>query len=141
MNEQMQNALIEIIQKASSGIDTSVSFLSSEIPEVISQLLLWNIAASSVGMALSAIVIAISVSMIVWMMKLYGRGRDTGKPNWVHDGGGYDALRELVIPVSCVLFICLVAGPIVFVGNLMEVLKIWLAPKIWLIEYAASLAK
>ena len=137
----MQNALIEIIQKASSGIDTSVSFLSSEIPEVISQLLLWNIAASSVGMALSAIVIAISVSMIVWMMKLYGRGRDTGKPNWVHDGGGYDALRELVIPVSCVLFICLVAGPIVFVGNLMEVLKIWLAPKIWLIEYAASLAK
>ena len=137
----MQNALIEIIQKASSGIDTSVSFLSSEIPEVVSQLLLWNITASSVGMALSAIVIAISVSMIVWMMKLYGRGRDTGKPNWVHNGGGYNAMRERVIPVSCVLFICLVAGPIVFVGNLMEVLKIWLAPKIWLIEYAASLAK
>ena len=137
----MQNALIEIIQKASSGIDTSVSFLSSEIPEVISQLLLWNITASSVGMALSAIVIAISVSMIAWMMKLYGRGRDTGKPNWVHDGDGYNALRKRVIPVSCVLFICLVAGPMVFVGNLMEVLKIWLAPKIWLIEYAASLAK
>ena len=141
MNEQMQNALVDIIQKASSGIDASVSFLSSEIPDVISQLLLWSITASSVGMALSAIVIAISVSMIVWMMKLYGRGRDTGKPNWVHDGDRYNALRERVIPVSCVLFICLVVGPIVFVVNLMEVLKIWLAPKIWLIEYAASLAK
>lgn len=141
MNEQMQNALVEIIQKASSGIDASVSFLSSEIPDVISQLLLWNITASSVGMVLSAIVIAISVSMIVWMMKLYGAGRDTGKPNWVHDGGIRNPMRERVIPVSCTLFICLVVGPILFVGNLMEVLKIWLAPKIWLIEYAASLAK
>ena len=137
----MQNALVDIIQKASSGIDAPVSFLSSEIPDVIGQLLLWNITASSVGMALSAIVVAISVSMTVWMMKLYGRGRDTGNPNWVHDGEKYNPLRERVIPVSCVLFIAIVIGSIVFVGNLMEVLKIWLAPKIWLIEYAASLAK
>ena len=141
MNEQMQNALVEIIQKASSGIDASVSFLSSEIPDVISQLLLWSITASSVGMALSAIVIAISVSMIVWMMKLYGSGRDTGKPNWVHDGEKYHPVRERVIPVSIVLFISLLVSLVVFVTNLMEVLKIWLAPKIWLIEYAASLAK
>lgn len=141
MNEQMQSALVEIIQKASSGIDASVSFLSSEIPDVISQLLLWNITASSVGMVLSAIFIAMSVSMVIWMMKLYGRGRDTGKPNWVHDGEKYSPLRERVIPVSIVLFISLLVSPVVFVANLMEVLKIWLAPKIWLIEYAASLAK
>lgn len=141
MNEQMQNALVEIIQKASSGIDASVSFLSSEIPDVISQLLLWNITASSVGMFVSAIVIGSSLSMIVWMMKLYGAGRDTGKPNWVHDGEKYNPLRERVIPVSIVLFLALLVSPIVFIANLMEVLKIWLAPKIWLIEYAASLAK
>ena len=137
----MQNALVDIIQKASSGIDASVSFLSSEIPDVIGQLLLWNITASSVGIALSAIVIAISVSMIVWMMKLYGRGCDTGNPNWVHDGEKCNPLRERVIPVSIFLFLALIVGPIVFVANLMEVLKIWLAPKIWLIEYAASLSK
>lgn len=141
MNEQMQNALVEIIQKASSGIDASVSFLSAEIPDVISQLLMWSITASSVGMALSAIAMAISISIIVWMMKLYGAGRDTGKPNWVHDGERYRPLRERVIPVSCVLVISTAVSPIVFVVNMMEVLKIWLAPKIWLIEYAASLAK
>lgn len=141
MNEQMQNALVEIIQKASSGMDASVRFLSSEIPDVISQLLLWNITASSVGMALSAIVLAMSVSMIVWMIKLYGTGRDTGKPNWVHDGERHLPLRDLVIPLSVVLFLALLVSPIFFIANMMEVLKIWLAPKIWLIEYAASLAK
>lgn len=141
MNEQMQSALVEIIQKASSGIDASVNFLSEEIPDVIGQLLLWNITASSVGVVISAIIMGVSASVIVWMVNLYSIGRDTGKPNWVHDGEKHYPLRTTVTPVLIVLFVALSVSSIAFVWNLMEVLKILIAPKIWLIEYAASLAK
>ena len=41
MNEQLQSALVKIIDKTMSGIDASVGFLSAEIPEVITQLLTW----------------------------------------------------------------------------------------------------
>ena len=48
MNEQLQKALVELIGKASNGIDASVSFLSAEIPDVIHQLLLWYAAKSAI---------------------------------------------------------------------------------------------
>ncbi|AGH31896.1 hypothetical protein VPIG_00038 [Vibrio phage PWH3a-P1] len=41
MNEQLQQALAQIIEKAMTGLDQTVDFLSAEVPDVIYQLLLW----------------------------------------------------------------------------------------------------
>jgi len=41
MNEQLQTAVVEILNRAISGIDASVDFMQAELPEVIEQLLLW----------------------------------------------------------------------------------------------------
>ena len=41
MKENLQNALVEILNRAISGIDSSVAFMQAELPDVISQLLTW----------------------------------------------------------------------------------------------------
>ncbi len=43
MEEQANKILVELLQKASNGIDAAVSFSQAQIPDVVHQLLLWNI--------------------------------------------------------------------------------------------------
>ena len=38
MNDKLQEALVEIINKATTGIDNTVSFLSDQLPDVVQQL-------------------------------------------------------------------------------------------------------
>lgn len=48
MEEQANKILVELLQKASNGIDAAVSFSQAQIPDVIHQLLMWH-AVSSAG--------------------------------------------------------------------------------------------
>ena len=41
MNEQLQGALVEILNRTISGIDASVGFMEAQLPDVIEQLLMW----------------------------------------------------------------------------------------------------
>lgn len=120
MNEQANKVLAELLQKASNGIDAAVSFSQAQIPDVIHQLLVWN----SVSSALAQIVgILIIILPIVYSVK-----------KW-----------ELICDNDCQPFmlchiITLPIGLLVVAENF-DWLKIWLAPKLYLIEYAASLMK
>ena len=49
MNEQMQQALIKIIEKANSGVDASINFLGDQLPDVVHQLLTWGLLSSIVS--------------------------------------------------------------------------------------------
>ncbi|XRP56942.1 hypothetical protein AAG927_017115 [Enterobacter hormaechei] len=42
MNEQANKILVELLQKATNGIDAAVSFSQAQIPDVIHQLLVWE---------------------------------------------------------------------------------------------------
>ena len=44
MNEELQKALAELLSKANNGIDAAGGFIEAELPEVISQLLMWKTA-------------------------------------------------------------------------------------------------
>lgn len=43
MNEQLQVALAQLLGKTIGGIDSSVAFVQSELPDVIQQLLMWYV--------------------------------------------------------------------------------------------------
>lgn len=154
MNEQMQEALTEIIKKASGGIDASISFLSREIPDVVQQLLLWNVVKSGLLFAIGLFFLCASV--VLWRTKIgmsKSEAREAykkGEP-WTRYGGSgngsvtsieYDAIMALPeygksrIPAAALMIL----GVIWLTINL-GWLQIIIAPKIWLIEYAASLAK
>ena len=73
MNESLQQALISIITKVTSGIDTSISFLSQQIPDVIQQLLVYNFWISIIHFAVATILflilVVIDIKLGIWVHK------------------------------------------------------------------------
>ncbi|ELY2536613.1 hypothetical protein SMB94_004005 [Cronobacter sakazakii] len=149
MNEQANKILVDLLQKASNGIDAAVSFSQAQIPDVIHQLLVWNMVHS-----LIMTLIAISTIPLVFLfVKRQCRKVEVGKfgnegyswdkgnpkysPTMVWDSKG--ELSLLIAPGAAVLFFWVLW--VIVVVTKMTWLKIWLAPKLYLIEYAASLVK
>lgn len=149
MNEQANKILVELLQKAANGIDAAVSFSQAQIPEVVHQLLVWNLVHS-----LIMTLIAIStIPLIFWFVKRqcqkveigkfgnegysWDRGNPKYSPTMVWDSKG--ELSFLIVPGAAVL--CFWGLWVIAVVTKMTWLKIWLVPKLYLLEYAASLIK
>ena len=122
MNEQLQGALSELIGKVNSGADTAIDFLGAELPDVIQQLLLWygiyNFILFIIGLVI--FVAGYYLALVKYRAAIQKELSGGGEPLW-----------------ALILF----APAISFTMLNLTWLKIWIAPKIWLIEYAASIAK
>ncbi|WDB94478.1 hypothetical protein [Escherichia albertii] len=149
MEEQANKILIELLQKASNGIDAAVSFSQAQIPDVVHQLLLWNM----VDSLIKTLIAILTIPLVFWFMKkqyqkveigifdnegwLWEKGKPKYKPTMIWESNG--KISFLILPLAAV-FVLWVSFIIAVVTN-MTWLKIWLAPKLYLIEYAASLVK
>ncbi|HCQ4576738.1 TPA: hypothetical protein OKV73_004604 [Escherichia albertii] len=149
MEEQANKILVELLQKASNGIDTAVSFSQAQIPDVVHQLLLWNM----VDSLIKTLIAILTIPLVFWFMKkqyqkveigifdnegwLWEKGKPKYKPTMIWESNG--EISFLILPLAAV-FVLWVSFIIAVVTN-MTWLKIWLAPKLYLIEYAASLVK
>lgn len=121
--EPLKVALMEIVNSAIAAKD----FLLAEIPDVIYQLLLWNFWYYLVICIAPTLVWASINSIFFIFIVPYLVEKDIGDA-WIPIcifGLGADAV---------------LTGWMVYGWNL-QWLQIWIAPKIWLIEYAANLVK
>lgn len=142
MNEQLQKSLAQVIEQATSGVQAGVSFLSAELPDVIHQLLMWKMV-ESLAMCIAGFVIA-SV-MTYFFIKHSGVGAKTNESDsrWrthratLTHGEDGDIAPWIPVTVIVPVLTALLCASLV---NL-DWLKIWIAPKVYLIEYAASLVK
>lgn len=129
MNDQLQTALAAILGKATDAVMAGVSFLQAELPDVVRQLLLWKLVE---GISLGAVA---GIFLAVWgivgfrVTKRISDASDSWERGWPWFVYGMIS----IIPVG--------ALSTAFVSNVLNALQIWLAPKIYLIEYAAKLAK
>lgn len=126
MNETLQNAVAEILERTINGIDSSVAFMQAELPDVISQLLMWY------GVKSAVLTIA-GVLILIGMLA-------ADRAAFRHLLENYDTDELLLLwglMGSIARFLYLV--PIYMIN--LEWLQIWIAPKIWLMEYAASIVK
>ena len=121
MNEQLQQAITKMIEKALSGLDAGAEFLSGEIPDVVMQLMLWHGVRSIVECAIGVFIVVAGFYMLKRYHHIVARCCSNGAEPLLLFTHGW--------PLIGIAFINL------------EWLKIWLAPKVWLIEYAASLVK
>lgn len=141
MDEKLQAALAELINKANQGVDGAVSLMSAELPDVIHQLLVWGLAQAVLSVFIEALFLTLLCFSVVKAIRDYSLADNGGRPNWIHDGMKYFPITPtgmifcLIVPFS----ICVCAAAMII--DIFEAAKIWIAPKIWLIEYAASLAK
>lgn len=152
MNEQMQAALVRLIEKAQSGIDNSVSFLSAEIPDVVHQLLMWHAIRSFAWFVLFALFIFLGwrVFRKTGMTKDEARAAYERKEGWTIAKGYYSipsSEYSHIVGAPCDHFWYKAWGSaMIIIGVLLAMtalnwLQILIAPKVWLIEYAASMAK
>lgn len=141
MNEQLQTALAEMLGKANAGIDAGATFLQAQLPDVIQQLLLWKATFSALQCAIGALLlIGAAVSLRVYRRKRVpgAEGQKYGayQATFVFDDDGNPL--PTILPLIVAQVASLIIGLVLLNATW---LQIWLAPKIYLIEYAASLAK
>lgn len=141
MNDQLQNALSALIMKANSGIDASTKFLSAEIPDVVRQLIVWNIARETVWLVFGIVMLITATLVVRKMIRDYKTSSKTLERSWVHDGSSYKPATESCFLTSVACGLALIIGLIISASCVFKLLQLWLAPKVWLIEYAASLTK
>ena len=125
MSEQTNKLLAELLQKAVSGLDSAVAFSQAQLPEVIHQLMYWK--AASYGLR-----IVVMSLLFLGCVVLFRKGVEWGR-GWEIEGIGIISVIASVV-VGLVLMCLLFA-------NADNLLQLWLAPKIWLIEYAVDLAR
>ncbi|HGN2348342.1 TPA: hypothetical protein ACKR1W_002776 [Proteus mirabilis] len=139
MNEQVLRALTDLLEKASNGIDSTVAFSQANLPEVIHQLLTWKMTMGVIWSVVGVALIALAIFMPIWARKAKSNGAiwtyHAGEINYNINSVMYDLFRA-ILPVP-ILFL----GVVIFIGGFSMWLKILLAPKLYLIEYTASLIK
>ena len=149
MNEQANKILAELLQKAADGIDAAVSFSQAQIPDVIHQLLVWKFTKSLVITLIILATIPVAVKFVRAMLKRepdgvfdnegysWDRGNPKYKPTLIWQRDGNMNPLTIIFAAGCVFYVVIAFGLIID----LTWLKIWLAPKLYLIEYAASLVK
>ncbi len=130
MNDQLQKVLADIITRVTSGADAAIQFGKEQIPEVLKQLLIWNFTFSFlVWFSATAII----VGYVIWMLTKF-KWWQSNKAKTTRD---QDSMYTAITIIWGVITFIMV---FVFWSNL-DWLKIWVAPKLYLLEYAASLIK
>lgn len=125
MNEQAQKILVDLLQKASNGIDSAVSFSQAQIPDVIQQLLMWHVVSSAAIQVACVLGIIILCWLAVKVARVMSKNIDD---------------IDFMMVIHCAIAVIIIILLIVICFHF-DWLKIWLAPKLYLIEYAASLVK
>jgi len=129
MNDQLQTALAEMINKSTTGIEKASGFLQAEIPDVVRQLLLWHGIQDFICFCTGLVLLA------GWGYCL----RRFVIKNWAVIKEKDDNEGFLITMLALICGVVLVI-PFAFIFPLTW-LKIWIAPKVWLLDYAASLVK
>ena len=130
MNEQLQKVLADIITRVTSGADATIQSGKEQIPEVLKQLLVWNF-------TFSLLLCVISLSIIVsylWWMRVKWKW-------WMHNKASTSISTDNLYSIITFIWSMLVVISLITFFSNLDWLKIWVAPKLYLLEYAASLIK
>jgi hypothetical protein len=135
MNEKLQQALGDLLNNTMSGISSAKDFLVSELPEVIQQLLMWHAVYNFILFVIALLFIInffICGYVLMKKIKWVSEKKDDWGDSQISKQGIFGIVYGILSLVSC----------LVALTNLNFIwLKIWVAPKVWLIEYAANLVK
>lgn len=127
-SQGLEGALVDIIQQVSGGVKQGVDFLQAEIPDVVKQLLMWKFA-EAVVWAIGSLVLSLQLIPVgIWAVKYHQKYY-----------GDYDVPGHIFASVLSLVVSGIAVGQLF--THALEALKIYIAPKVWLIEYAASLVK
>lgn len=125
LEDKASELLVKMIDVTVQSVSDVVEFGKQQIPEVIHQLIMWNIAKVSIWLI-------VGIVILVFLCKI----GNTLKPGLNASEKGLGTFVQGIFWA-----IGLAVGGSVLVTNLLQLAYIVIAPKVWLIEYAAELIK
>lgn len=126
MNEQANKALSDLITNAASGLNGAIEFSKQQIPDVIHQLLLWN-SVSSILSQISCLILIVLLSLRA--ARVLARALE---------GGDY---MRFIAAAHLLVGAVLIPLAIIAFFDCFDWLEILIAPKLYLLQYAAHLIK
>ena len=143
VQNELQNELVKILTDTANTAGQAKDFILSELPDVVSQAMLWH----GIHSALMTIFgLGIFIIIYIVIKKYTGVGEkidpkneystNNHKVTLTHDNDGDDHAGIIFTPI-----LMTVSGIIGMTMLNLTWLKIWIAPKLWLIEYTATLIK
>lgn len=130
MNEQWEKVLSSLITKVTTGADAVIQFGSEQLPEVLKQLLIWNFTYS---LLLWVISLSILIGYLWWMSVKWKW--------WMHNKATTSMSTDNLYSIITFIWSILAFPSLIMFFSNLDWLKIWVAPKLYLLEYAASLIK
>lgn len=121
MNEELQTVLAEFVKGFTATGKGVVDFATVQIPDVVQQALMWY-GIYNFLLFIGAVIIACTGTYL--NVKIFKWNKKT-------NNGDLLPIMFTTIPAT-ILSACMMFN--------LDWLKIWIAPKLWLIEFAASLA-
>ncbi|MEA1971965.1 MAG: hypothetical protein U9N34_01510 [Candidatus Cloacimonadota bacterium] len=124
MNDKLNIQLAQILADVSATVGEAKTFVVAELPDVVQQLLIWYGVYYFIIFSLCVLTLA-SIVYIIFKYTI------PAQKKW--DGRSFPPALQALFAGSLPVFITF---------NIINLqwLKIWIAPKIWLIEYAATLS-
>lgn len=135
--KSLDNALATMINASVQGAGDAIAWAKYQIPDVIHQLLVWQCIKHCIYVLCSSLILTICCFVIkhcILKIKEYKAYNRTVSYGDSKDIEGWVILCLVSTIVSLTLFCAAIS-------DLLTVLQIWIAPKIYLLEYAAQLLK
>lgn len=129
MDKTLQDALASLINKTVDGVEASTAFLSAELPDYIVQMLMWY--------GVYNFILFLTPVVLSLVLYRYIKNTETWVCTATQANGHYDGPT---IRMGVTIGLLMVTMAALATGLNLTWLKIWIAPKVWLVEYAASLA-
>lgn len=128
--DSLDTALATAVNKAISVAGDTTDFLAGQLPDFITQLLMWHAVYSAIWCGISLVLFSLARVFYRWGVKQTTRTLPNGETT----------VDEEIIPVVLCTALIIAVGMMFFFSNL-EWLQILVAPKVFLVEYAAQLVR
>lgn len=140
MNETFVDAMNLLIQKTLTGVDNTVTFLSAQIPDVLRQLITFNIVKESILILVLFIPIIIYITTLAHINK-QKKNKNKGSiwiDKYTNDAVDY---KESVFVLAIIGGFIVVGCGLSVIDHILNLAELVFAPKVWLLEYASDLIK
>lgn len=125
LKDKGSEMLVKMIDFTVQSMNDVLEFSKQQIPDVIHQLLMWKATNSLVWLTVGIIIL---LGAIFWGKKVNKWGKEQRE-------------EEIYIFGHLLTALLTFASFCFIIYNLLEVLQIWIAPKVYLIQMAADLVK
>lgn len=140
MENSVEEALARLIERATSGINEVVEFSQAQLPDVIEQLLMWNMTESLITFFVPLFFMLLFFTILFCQVKNLLKDMNNNNNNdWFSNDGlpNTHFLCMIGLPACGVIVSFLVMIKI----STMVWLQIMIAPKLYLLEYASNLVR